>query len=62
MESEISDSISAMLVPSKGSKKFMKKRGCGIMKGYAVESGYMGYVNGTYMLFASETDYEDYMG
>ncbi len=31
------------------------------MKGYAVESGYMGYVNGEYMLFASETDYEDYM-
>ena len=31
------------------------------MKGYAVESGYMGYVNGEYMLFASETDYVDYM-
>lgn len=31
------------------------------MKGYTVESGYMGYVNGEYMLFASETDYEDYM-
>lgn len=31
------------------------------MKGYTVESGYMGYVNGEYMLFASEMDYEDYM-
>ena len=31
------------------------------MKGYAVESGYMGYENGAYMLFASETDYADYM-
>lgn len=31
------------------------------MKGYSVESGYMGYVNGGYMLFASETDYIDYM-
>lgn len=31
------------------------------MKGYAVESGYMGYVEGRYMLFASEMDYEDYM-
>lgn len=31
------------------------------MKGYAVESGYMGYVNGGYMLFASEEDYEDYL-
>ena len=32
------------------------------MKGYTVESGYMGYVNGGYMLFASETDYLDYIG
>ena len=31
------------------------------MKGYTVESGYMGLVNGEYMLFASETDYVDYM-
>lgn len=31
------------------------------MKGYSVESGYMGYVNGGYMLFASEADYVDYM-
>lgn len=32
------------------------------MKGYTVESGYMGYVDGVYMLFASEADYEDYLG
>ena len=31
------------------------------MKGYAVEIGYMGYVNGVYMLFASEEDYQDYI-
>lgn len=31
------------------------------MKGYAVESGYMGYVDGVYMLFASEIDYEEYL-
>ena len=31
------------------------------MKGYVVESGYMGYVNGVYMLFASEMDYRDYL-
>lgn len=31
------------------------------MKGYTVESGYMGFVEGRYMLFASEMDYEDYM-
>lgn len=30
------------------------------MKGYVVTAGYMGYVNGTYMLFASEEDYEEY--
>ena len=31
------------------------------MKGYVTESGYMGYVNGSYMLFASEADYIEYM-
>ena len=31
------------------------------MKGYAVESCYMGFVIGAYMLFASESDYADYM-
>lgn len=31
------------------------------MKGFNVEAGYMGYVSGRYMLFASETDYRDYM-
>ncbi len=30
------------------------------MKGYYVESGYMGYVENRYMLFASEEDYLDY--
>lgn len=31
------------------------------MKGYVVDSGYMGYVNGEYILFADEADYFDYM-
>lgn len=31
------------------------------MKGYFVADGYMGYVNGTYMLFADEEDYRDYI-
>lgn len=31
------------------------------MKGYNTYEGYMGYVNGAYMLFASEADYDDYM-
>lgn len=29
------------------------------MKGYVVSDGYMGYVNGKYMLFADEEDYRD---
>lgn len=31
------------------------------MKGYSTESGYMGYVDGGYMLFASEDDYIEYL-
>ena len=31
------------------------------MKGYIVSDGYMGYVNGKYMLFASEEDYFEYL-
>jgi len=31
------------------------------MKGYTTETGYMGYVDGSYMLFSCESDYVDYM-
>lgn len=31
------------------------------MKGYFVNNGYMGFVDGNYMLFASEEDYLDYL-
>lgn len=31
------------------------------MKGYVTASGYMGYVEGGYILFASEDDYREYM-
>lgn len=31
------------------------------MKGYVVESGYMGYMNGQYFLFADESDYVEQM-
>lgn len=31
------------------------------MKGYYVRDGYMGYVGGGYMLFASEQEYREYM-
>ena len=32
-----------------------------MMKGYFVDNGYMGYVNGRYMLFSCEEDYREYM-
>ena len=38
-----------------------KRKEAGSMKGYVVDSGYMGYVDGGYMLFASEEDYREYM-
>ena len=31
------------------------------MKGYYVADGYMGFVSGRYMLFASEAEYYDYV-
>lgn len=31
------------------------------MKGYNTSNGYMGLVDGNYMLFASEEDYWEYM-
>lgn len=32
-----------------------------MIKGYFVPAGYMGYVNGQYRLFASESDYLDFL-
>ncbi len=31
------------------------------MKGYNTADGYMGLVNGRYVLFASEADYREYL-
>lgn len=31
------------------------------MKGYLTPFGYMGFVNGRYLLFATEADYIDYI-
>ena len=31
------------------------------MKGYNTEDGYIGYVNGVYILFASESDYIEWL-
>lgn len=30
------------------------------MKGFTTDNGYMGYINGEYMLFASEEDYFEF--
>ena len=30
------------------------------MKGYNTDNGYMGYVDGEYILFASEADYREW--
>lgn len=31
------------------------------MKGYDTQNGYMGYVDGRYMLFVSEEEYREYL-
>lgn len=31
------------------------------MKGYYTRAGYKGYVNGKYLLFATEKEYEEYL-
>lgn len=31
------------------------------MKGYNTPEGYMGFVNGRYLLFSSERDYQEYI-
>ena len=31
------------------------------MKGYYTANGYWGYVDGAYMLFASESDFQDFL-
>lgn len=30
------------------------------MKGYPTDIGFMGYIDGRYMLFATESEYEEY--
>ena len=38
---------------------FRKRKEHRTMKGYTVESGYMGYMGGAYLLFADESDYRE---
>ena len=42
-------------------KKQASKKEVLFMKGYVTASGYMGYVNGSYILFACEEDYREYI-
>ena len=56
-ESVLWDSFNVILVIGKE----IRKTGGSTMKGYFVSSGYMGLVDGSYMLFASEEDYLDYL-
>ena len=42
-------------------RKTMMIKEAGKMKGYTTDVGYMGYVDGTYMLFASEKDYLEFL-
>ena len=39
----------------------LKKIGGAAMKGYNTEQGYMGWLNGEYVLFSCESDYRDAM-
>lgn len=49
-----------MIVSSeRGFRKYLMA-GSFIMKGYNVEAGFMGFVDGDYILFANEADYTDY--
>lgn len=55
------DSQSSIL-KSKKSKNWLKiEMEVLAMKGYYVGDGYMGYVEGEYLLFADETDYREYI-
>ena len=47
------------IIASKGEQN--QSVGDKIMKGYNTETGFMGFINGTYLLFSCEEDYEEYM-
>lgn len=46
---------------NRSNKQSADERGCNVLKGYYTSNGYMGYVNGVYILFADSTEYEEYM-
>jgi len=44
-----------------GASKNETEIGGNFMKGYNTQEGYMGWVDGGYMLFACEADYREYL-
>lgn len=40
-------------------ENMLEEIGGGNMKGYVIDSGYMGFVDGEYVLFADEQDYRE---
>ena len=48
-------------ISNEATVKDFRKAAVNFMKGYFVTDGYMGLVDGKYILFASESDYYEYM-
>ena len=49
------------MIPSYQKEIFTDKEVFFMVKGFTTAGGFMGFVDGVYILFASETDYWDYM-
>lgn len=53
--------ICCKLITSNKTETKLKKVRYSMMKGYYTDNGYMGYINGSYRLFADESDYREYL-
>ena len=51
--------ICCKLITSNKTETKLKKVRYSMMKGYYTDNGYMGYINGSYRLFADESDYRE---
>ena len=51
--------ICCKLITSNKTETKLKKARYSMMKGYYTDNGYMGYINGSYRLFADESDYKE---
>ena len=66
VETNIHSCLPAWAMPiyfftSSGEHIFDAENGGHFMKGYLTATGYMGYVDGRYVLFSSESDYREYV-